>query len=88
MMGRRDRDQGQLFYEFSLDEMIPADHLCRREWDFCPRRQAPQNLPKRRDLRAETQEAALTIAKNRPKIGLSAGRPSTASFGGLLRPAD
>ena len=30
MMGRQDRDQGQLFYEFSLDEMIPADHLLRR----------------------------------------------------------
>ena len=32
----------------------------------------------RRDARA-----ALTIAKNRPKIGLSAGRSSTASLGGL-----
>jgi hypothetical protein len=32
----------------------------------------------RRDARA-----ALTIAKNRPKIGLSAGRSSTAGFGGL-----
>jgi transposase len=30
MMGRQDRDQGQLFYEFSLDEMIPTDHLLRR----------------------------------------------------------
>ena len=30
MMGRQDRDQGQLFYEFSLDEMIPADRLLRR----------------------------------------------------------
>src|SRR6201993_5110947 len=30
MMGRQDRDQGQLFYEFSLDEMIPADLLLRR----------------------------------------------------------
>ena len=30
MMGRQDRDQGQLFYEFRLDEMIPADHLLRR----------------------------------------------------------
>src|SRR6201993_1040648 len=30
MMGRQDRDQGQLFYEFSLDAMIPADHLLRR----------------------------------------------------------
>src|SRR6185369_1035147 len=27
---RQDRDQGQLFYEFSLDEMIPTDHLLRR----------------------------------------------------------
>jgi transposase len=30
MMGRQDRDQGQLFYEFSLDEVIPAEHLLRR----------------------------------------------------------
>jgi hypothetical protein len=30
MMGRQDRDQGQLLYEFSLDEMIPTDHLLRR----------------------------------------------------------
>jgi hypothetical protein len=25
MMGRQDRDQRQLFYEFSLDEVIPPD---------------------------------------------------------------
>src|SRR5215475_14561418 len=31
MMGRQDRDQGAAFYEFSLDEMIPAaDHLLER----------------------------------------------------------
>jgi hypothetical protein len=30
MMGRQDWDQRQLFYEFSLDEMIPTDHLLRR----------------------------------------------------------
>src|SRR5246127_1356448 len=30
MMGRQDRDQRQLFYEFSLDEMVPSDHLLRR----------------------------------------------------------
>jgi len=30
MMGRQDRDQGQLFYEFSLVEMMPSDHLLRR----------------------------------------------------------
>jgi transposase len=30
MMGRRSRDQGQLFYEFRLDEMVPDDHLVRR----------------------------------------------------------
>jgi transposase len=30
MMGRQNRDQRQLFYEFSLDDMIPADHLLRR----------------------------------------------------------
>jgi hypothetical protein len=27
MMGRQDRDQRQLFYEFSVDEKIPSDHL-------------------------------------------------------------
>src|SRR5437660_8233291 len=30
MMGRQARDQRQLFYEFSLDEMVPTDHLLRR----------------------------------------------------------
>jgi transposase len=30
MMGRQDRDQRQLFYEFSLDEIVPMDHLLRR----------------------------------------------------------
>jgi transposase len=30
MMGRRRRDQGKLFYEFRLEDRIPADHLLRR----------------------------------------------------------
>jgi transposase len=30
MMGRRDRDQGSLFYEFRLEDMIPKGHLLRR----------------------------------------------------------
>jgi transposase len=30
MMGRRNRDQGALFYEFRLDEAIPEDHLARK----------------------------------------------------------
>ncbi|HEY2527271.1 MAG TPA: IS1182 family transposase [Xanthobacteraceae bacterium] len=29
MMGRLDRDQGQLFYEFHLGEVVPDDHLVR-----------------------------------------------------------
>src|SRR4051812_2910000 len=29
MMGRLNRDQGQLFYSFCLDEVVPADHLVR-----------------------------------------------------------
>ena len=29
MTGRQDRDQGQLFYEFKLDEVIPNNHLLR-----------------------------------------------------------
>jgi transposase len=30
MMGRQDRDQGQLFYESKLDDVIPKNHLLRR----------------------------------------------------------
>ena len=30
MMGRQDRDQGQLSYEFNVDDVIPKDHLLRR----------------------------------------------------------
>jgi len=30
MMGRRNRDQGPLFYEFRLDEAVPEDHLVRK----------------------------------------------------------
>ena len=30
MMGRKDRDQGSLFYEFRLDDMIPKGHLLQR----------------------------------------------------------
>jgi transposase len=30
MMGRLDHDQEQLFYSFSLDEVIPDDHLVRK----------------------------------------------------------
>src|SRR5262245_11252983 len=30
MMGRREREQGKLFYEFKLDDMIPRSHLLRR----------------------------------------------------------
>jgi transposase len=30
MMGRQDRDQGQLFFEFKLDDVIPRNHLLRR----------------------------------------------------------
>jgi hypothetical protein len=30
MMGRLSRDQGQLFYCFSLEEVVPEDHQVRR----------------------------------------------------------
>jgi len=30
MMGRRDRDQARLFYDFNLDDVIPENHLLRR----------------------------------------------------------
>jgi transposase len=30
MMGRQDRDQGNLFYELRLDDLVPKNHLLRR----------------------------------------------------------
>jgi len=30
MMGRRNQNQGQLFYEFCLDDVVPDDHLARK----------------------------------------------------------
>jgi transposase len=30
MMGRRATEQGQLFYEFALDDVVPGDHLVRK----------------------------------------------------------
>ena len=30
MMGRLNRDQGQLFYSFCLEEAVPDDHLVRK----------------------------------------------------------
>ena len=30
MMGRLERGQGQLFYEFRFDDVVPVDHLVRR----------------------------------------------------------
>ena len=29
MMGRREDEQGQFFYAFDLDEVVPSDHLVR-----------------------------------------------------------
>jgi transposase len=29
MMGRSSQDQGQLFYSFNLEEVVPEDHLVR-----------------------------------------------------------
>ena len=30
MMGRRENGQGQFFYSFDLDEVVPCDHLVRQ----------------------------------------------------------
>ena len=30
MMGRRKQHQGQFFYEFRLDDVVPDDHLVRK----------------------------------------------------------
>ena len=42
MMGRRKQHQGQFFYEFRLDDVVPDDHLVRKirgvldlSWGLC-----------------------------------------------------
>ena len=30
MMGRREREQGQFFYAFDLDKVVPPDHCVRQ----------------------------------------------------------
>jgi hypothetical protein len=30
MMGEKSGAQGQLFYQFNLDEVVPADHMLRK----------------------------------------------------------
>jgi hypothetical protein len=37
MMGRHNRDQGQLFYSFDLDAAVPGDHLMREIAMVCDR---------------------------------------------------
>src|SRR6516225_8482068 len=55
---------------------------CRRERDFCRRRQAAQNLPKRRDLCAETQEPPSRSRKTGRKWAFpQAGLPRRVSVG-------
>jgi len=46
MMGQRqDRDQGQLFYEFNLDEMIPTDYLLvAAQWGRVVAHGGPENI--------------------------------------------
>jgi hypothetical protein len=45
MMGRRERGQGQFFYAFDLDKVVPPDHLVRqiaaRHFQFELARSAP-----------------------------------------------
>jgi hypothetical protein len=68
MMGRQDRDQRQLFYEFSLDEMIPADHLLRRINVFATAVQGHQ--PQRQivqaphDARSHTRRSGIFVSSS------------------------
>ncbi len=42
MMGRLETDQGQFFYSYRLDELVPADHLVRVLLWFGPKPQLGQ----------------------------------------------
>src|ERR1700739_3210235 len=59
---------------------------CRQERDFWRRGQAPQDVPKRRDLYGETQEPPSRSQKNRPKMGRSqAGFPRRVSVDWMVQ---
>ena len=53
MMGQQDRDQGQLFYEFKLDDVIPRNHLLRRMNVFVTTALADLAIEKLAPIRAE-----------------------------------
>ena len=59
MMGRRRRDQGKLFYEFRLEDRIPANHLLRRMNVFAT--VALADLHKNSSLTAATSDAPRSI---------------------------
>ncbi len=51
MMGRREDGQGQFFYSFDLDEVVPPDHLVRQIdglLDLRILRRSPFQFPDRR----------------------------------------
>jgi hypothetical protein len=56
MMGRRERGQGQFFYAFDLDKVVPTDHLVRQidgvlDLDWVHKELAPYlSLPKIRSV--------------------------------------
>jgi hypothetical protein len=57
---------------------------CRRERDFCCRRQARKKAPQREDPRAETKNRDSPNARNGREVGVSKNRLSAAGFGGLV----
>ena len=59
MMGRQDRDQGSLFYELRLEDMIPKGHLLRRKSDHDRGRRA---CPERRSFAALEPGAGFSSA--------------------------
>jgi hypothetical protein len=44
MMGHKDKPQSPLFYSFSLDEVVPQDHLLRKIDRFLDRSDLRQHL--------------------------------------------
>ena len=74
MMGRQDRDQGQLFYEFKLDDVIPKNHLLRR-----------LNVFVTTALAGLHEELKPFLQRDRPPVGRSRTHDSDADRRVLLR---
>ena len=71
MMGRRENGQGQFFYAFDLDKVVPPDHLVRQIDGFLDLSWVHEELaPYYSHTGRQTQQAVIS---NSAQIGVASG---------------